>query len=940
MKTTAFKHSALMNLSRLGQAWWIRLISLTAIAWLSLVPAAQAASGSYATVGAGNYAQSLWWLDFGGSTSGSFSFTLPGGAGTLSTSVTSSSGMSNVGEPAWSGGGAFGHGAYNGITGSPIFYWISQSGIGTVTLSSLAMKDTSGNARTFALYAADGENTDPPETIVYTSNSTWQLLDTVTYFSGYNGAPVVLTGVGTNTVTENAPASGDNNYNGSVILGTQNPTQVSATFSGNEAALFAVALPPVTLTLTIAGRINAADQFTAATGYTSPAASLKTQNTTGIGTTATTGAISIIGSNSITLSAAMASGSVSSLSNYTSTIACTNSGVAGSTTTLPSGAGTSFAFTPNAGASVACTITLTPIAAKVNLVKIWASGSTKNDKITVTTTGGSANPTVSSTAAAAGNTTTGTAVTVAAGNTITFPAEIFNTGSQSNYSTTLACTGNTNPLSGSAPGSTLLIDPGDAAIVCTYTNTPAVVNLTLVKTWGTNSKVGDTVTVTSTGGTNTASVTSKNLVSTGTTTTGTAVKVAAGNVITVGEVYSVGSASNYTSTLACTGNANPISGSVLTVNASDTAIICTETNTPNGTPLTVRVFGDTGGGAGVANDGVQNGAEAGLASVNVTASVGGTVVASATTDASGSAVLMLPVGTSGTVVVSPSAPSGYAATGGSAGTTGGSYNRPSVSFTYAFGNSYTGVSFGLVPPNTLITIGAQTLQPGTTTYYPHTFMAGSAGQVSFSTSAIASPAMAGWTEIVYRDSSCSGAISAGDPQITGPIAATAGQQICILVKESVPAGAPLGAQNKVTTSASFTYSGSAAPAASVLTQTDTTTVGVGDLKLVKLVQNLTLGSGYGNSNAASPGNTLQYQLTIQNLGNTALSTVVVNDATPAFTSFVSAACPSASLPASLSACSVSVQPAVGGEGALQWKFTGSLAPGSQAAVTFQVQVAQ
>jgi len=66
--------------------------------------------------------------------------------------------------------------------------------------------------------------------------------------------------------------------------------------------------------------------------------------------------------------------------------------------------------------------------------------------------------------------------------------------------------------------------------------------------------------------------------------------------------------------------------------------------------------------------------------------------------------------------------------------------------------------------------------------------------------------------------------------------------------------------------------------------------------------------------------------------------VVVSDATPSFTAFVSAACPS-TLPSGLTACSVNTKPAVGSQGALQWTFAGSLAPGSQAAVTYQVTVA-
>jgi hypothetical protein len=68
--------------------------------------------------------------------------------------------------------------------------------------------------------------------------------------------------------------------------------------------------------------------------------------------------------------------------------------------------------------------------------------------------------------------------------------------------------------------------------------------------------------------------------------------------------------------------------------------------------------------------------------------------------------------------------------------------------------------------------------------------------------------------------------------------------------------------------------------------------------------------------------------------------VVINDTTPAFTTFLSAACPVAALPVNLTACSVNVQPAVGAPGGLQWTFTGNLASGGSTVVTYQVKVVQ
>ena len=66
---------------------------------------------------------------------------------------------------------------------------------------------------------------------------------------------------------------------------------------------------------------------------------------------------------------------------------------------------------------------------------------------------------------------------------------------------------------------------------------------------------------------------------------------------------------------------------------------------------------------------------------------------------------------------------------------------------------------------------------------------------------------------------------------------------------------------------------------------------------------------------------------------------MISDATPAYTTYLSAACP-ATLPAGMTACSVSSQPAVGAQGGLQWSFSGSLTPSAQLSVSYVVKVNQ
>lgn len=367
----------------------------------------------------------------------------------------------------------------------------------------------------------------------------------------------------------------------------------------------------------------------------------------------------------------------------------------------------------------------------------------------------------------------------------------------------------------------------------------------------------------------------------------------------------------------------------------------------HGSKLSSTVFVDTGvGSGGVANNGLKDGTEPGISGVTVSATAGAGVVASTSTAGDGTYTLWIPYSVSGTVTVTPALPGGYVATGGSAGTTstdGGSYSRPNVIYTApaVAGKIYTGVNFGAVPASTLAPNGEQTALPGTVVFYAHTFYAGSGGQVTFALSHAASPSGLAWTQVLYRDSDCSGALDAAEPQLLASVATTAGQTLCLIVKQFVPAGAALGAQNTTTLSAVFSYTG-ASPALSgmPLTVMDVTTVGdVGALSLTKRVGNLTQGGPAGISVNARPGDTLQYTLTAVNNGGAPLSTLVINDATPAFTTYLSAACP-ATLPAVITACTVSVQPAVGAPGNVQWTFNGALAASGQLAVTYQVKLNQ
>lgn len=358
----------------------------------------------------------------------------------------------------------------------------------------------------------------------------------------------------------------------------------------------------------------------------------------------------------------------------------------------------------------------------------------------------------------------------------------------------------------------------------------------------------------------------------------------------------------------------------------------------NGARISGRVFNDNGAGAGIANDGLINGGEAGIAGValRLTDCAAATLVTAAT-DGAGNYSLLIPgtVSAGANLCVVQTNSSGFVSTGGSPGTTApgasGAYNRVTdiISFVHAAGASYAGLNFGDVPVNTFSTDGMQTLLPGTSHHFAHTFVAYSDGLLSFTTSAVATPAASGWSEVLYRDSNCNGVLDSAEPVIAAPVAVTSGATVCVLVKEFVPAAAPYGAQNLVTITASFVYSNASPTLSASHTHTDTVTVGTptsAGLALVKSVDKPT----------ALPGDIITYTIAYRNDSSGVLTTLVINDATPAFTVFQAAAC--GPNPANITSCTLTSQPAVNSTGALVWTLGGGLLPGANSTVTFSVRL--
>ena len=367
-------------------------------------------------------------------------------------------------------------------------------------------------------------------------------------------------GDSTNYTSSLACTGNANALVGNVLTVSDTDTAITCTYTNSRNAV-SLALAKTWQNATVGDSVNVS--ATGGTNNPSLSSTADTASETDTGSPAT-----VYAGDEVTITELFTNGLPG---NYDSSLACTGNAnpLVGNVLTVG-----------GADTSITCTETNARAPVSLTLRKEWTDAII-GDAVSVSTTGASNQATVDSTADTANEIDTGTPVDVFAGEAITI-GEIFGTGSPTNYNTTLACTGNQTPT----VGNTLTVTAGDEQIVCTLTNARRSASLTLRKTWA-NANVGDAVTVSTTGGANDASVDST-ADTANETDTGSPVTVFVGEQLTIGEVFTTGSQANYSSELACTGNGTALDGNVLTVNAADTAIVCTQTNTRASAGLTLR----------------------------------------------------------------------------------------------------------------------------------------------------------------------------------------------------------------------------------------------------------------------------------------------------------------------------------------------------------------
>lgn len=234
---------------------------------------------------------------------------------------------------------------------------------------------------------------------------------------------------------------------------------------------------------------------------------------------------------------------------------------------------------------------------------------------------------------------------------------------------------------------------------------------------------------------------------------------------------------------------------------------------------------------------------------------------------------------------------------------------------------------------TLTPNGSGQVFPGGSVVYTHNLTNnGNVSEAITFTNPITADNLASWTSIFYQDTNTNGVLDAADAAVTTSttFTLTPGQSVVMFVKVTAPAGAAVGAVDTSTIRAGYN--------ATFATAQDQTTVIAGELRLVKdqaLDANCdgVADTGFGQANitaGAVPGACVIYRITATNAGAANITSVVVSDATPAFTVYRNVP------PASTTVGSI-VAPANGTAGTIS-ATVGTLTPTQSAVILFAVKI--
>jgi len=276
---------------------------------------------------------------------------------------------------------AFGTDAYRGVPGLDTLYSLpNPTGLkgGNLTFSNIQILDGLGAPVTgFSFVAADTEDNVLGESFAWTSDKPINEIERLAPAGNWGCKTPV--GLGTTSVSCAGTGAGGTTIAGgkstALLVAADSPTTFATQWITGARSGIAIGIQTAKLTLVkqVASRIDPADSFDLSVA--SSGGSVLGSATTGATTSASTGAVTVLTGGSFTLGESATAGSAALLSNYDTSWNCTNTDL-GSTTALPSGAGTSQVVTPDAGDDITCTVTNTAKPVAISLVKSASTAGT------------------------------------------------------------------------------------------------------------------------------------------------------------------------------------------------------------------------------------------------------------------------------------------------------------------------------------------------------------------------------------------------------------------------------------------------------------------------------------------------------------------------------------------------------------------------------------
>ncbi|WP_421773049.1 hypothetical protein [Gracilimonas sp.] len=350
----------------------------------------------------------------------------------------------------------------------------------------------------------------------------------------------------------------------------------------------------------------------------------------------------------------------------------------------------------------------------------------------------------------------------------------------------------------------------------------------------------------------------------------------------------------------------------------------------HGSLISGRSFFDNGKNGGTAHNGTKEAGEQSISGSPISLQTSGAVIIDQTiTNGEGEFTLWIPNSYhNNSLTLKEGHSLSQLSVSGNTGNTGGTYTvaNDHLVFNNSSGNTYSGVMLGNIMTPSFSPNGQQHGKAGTTLFFAHTFTASTYGTVRFSKILSGSEASQGnWSTVIYEDVNCDGIANAGESVIDQKTL-TPDESLCLAIKIFVPTQATYGESLNLTINADFDLQGTIITHSSSVLDIAI----VGDDSETGLKINKTV-----DKPEAFPGESITYTLTYTNNSTQAISQINIQDATPAYTTFLSATC--AEIPTEITSCTIS-DPGVGNSGQITWEFSGDLPVGKRMLVRYSVLI--